>query len=213
MNYKKLYNNVIVNAKLRNTIKGGEVVVESHHIVPTACGGANTKDNKVNLTPREHYVCHVLLAKIYKDTEYYAKMCRAVVAMSQRGSKTSKSYAKIKEDHIQNLRSQVISEKQKQAISQANKGNKSRSGHKNSPEHIEILKLSRLGSKHSDTTKAKWSQIRKGRVPVNKGLTGVASPLFGVAKPKIICPHCDKEGGAPSMKRFHFENCNFNKVV
>lgn len=211
MDYKNLYNKIISNAKHRNTPKGGNVIVESHHIVPTACGGANTKDNKVNLTLREHYICHVLLAKIYKGTAYYAKMCRAVVAMSQRGSKNSKAYTKIKEDHIQNLRNQIISKKQKQAISQANTGNKSRSGHKNSTEHIEILRQSRLGSKHSQETKDRWSMIRKGKPAPNKGKTGLLSPLFNIEKPRVICPKCQKIGGAPAMKRFHFDNCK--KVI
>jgi group I intron endonuclease len=29
----------------------------------------------------------------------------------------------------------------------------------------------------------------------------------GIKKPKIECPHCKKVGGAPIMKRYHFNNC------
>jgi hypothetical protein len=213
MNYQRIYNKIIANAKLRNSAKSGSLIVETHHIIPRHCGGNNLKENKVNLTLREHFVCHVLLTKIYKETEFHAGMCRAVVAMSERGAVSSKLYQSIREQHISNLKNQVISAEQKLAISQANTGNKSRTGMKNSPEHIEILRLSRLGSKHSDTTKARWSQIRKGRPAHNAGLTGDASPLFRIAKPKITCPHCNKEGGVPAMKRFHFENCNFKKVM
>lgn len=25
--------------------------------------------------------------------------------------------------------------------------------------------------------------------------------------PKVICPHCSKEGGRNQMKRYHFDNC------
>lgn len=207
MNYKALYSKIIENAKDRNTPKGGKAIVESHHIIPTACGGPNTKDNKVNLTLREHFICHVLLAKIYKDTEYYAKMSRAVVAMSQRGSTTSKSYSKIKKDHIRNLRNQVISDEQKQAISRANIGNKSRSGHKNSPEHIESLRQSRIGVKHTQETKEKWSMIRKGVPAYNKGITGVVS----FTQKTKECPHCNKIGGSSMMQRWHFDNCKFKE--
>ena len=207
MDYNNLYNNLIANAKSRNTPKGKGVIVESHHIVPTACGGVDTKNNKVNLTLREHYICHLLLAKIFKGTEYYAKMCRAVVAMSQRGSKNSRAYAKIREDHIQNLRNQVISEKQKQAISRANTGNKSRRGHKNSPEHIEILRQSRLGSKHSQETRNRWSLNRKGKPAHNKGVTGI---ITFTQKTKE-CPHCGKIGGGSMMTRWHFDNCKFKE--
>lgn len=212
MNYSAIYYRIIAQAKIRNLAKGGSVIVESHHIVPRSCGGSNLKENKVNLTLREHYVCHVLLEKIYRDTEFHAGMCRAVVAMNQRGGISSRMYQLIREKHIFNLRNQTISESQKSAISKANKGNKSRTGHKNTPEHIEILRLSRLGSKHSDETKERWSQIRKGRPAPNKGITGELSPLFKVAKPKTTCPHCNKIGGIPVMKRFHFNNCNLKKV-
>lgn len=26
---------------------------------------------------------------------------------------------------------------------------------------------------------------------------------------KVTCPHCNKEGGGPTMKRYHFDNCKF----
>lgn len=213
MNYSAIYNRIINRAKIRNLVKGGSVIVESHHIVPRSCGGSNLKENKVNLTLREHYICHVLLEKIYRNTEFHSGMCRAVVLMNQRGGVSSRVYQIIKEKHIANLRNQTISDSQKRAISEANKGNKSRTGHKNSTEHIEKLRLSRLGSKHSDETKAKWSKIRKGRPARNKGVTGELSPLFGVKKPKATCPYCNKIGGVPAMKRHHFENCNLKKVI
>lgn len=207
MNYQKVYDSIVSHALVRNTHKGGSVVVESHHIVPKHCGGPDTKNNLVNLTLREHYVCHLLLAKMYKNTPYYAGMCRAVVAMNQRGGVRSRAYEAIRSVHVKNLRSQVISKEQKQAISLANRGNKHRAGHKNSTEHIEILRQSRLGSKHSTETKQNWSIIRKGKIPPNKGMIKELSPLYQVKKPTVICPHCDKVGGAPAMKRFHFENC------
>jgi len=66
---------------------------------------------------------------------------------------------------------------------------------------------------------------RKG-VPnpnVTKALTGVPRPdLKGKVLPprseewcnnlrkpktKLTCPHCNKSGGAPQMKRYHFDNC------
>ena len=68
MNYLSVYNQIIAKAKLRNTAKGGSAIVETHHIIPTHCGGSNTKDNKVNLTLREHYIAHVLLERIYRNT-------------------------------------------------------------------------------------------------------------------------------------------------
>ena len=172
MNYQATYNAIIAKAKIRNTLKGGSIVVESHHIIPSHCGGSNHKENKVNLTLREHYLCHLLLEKIYRKTQYHAGMCRAVVAMNERGGVNSRLYQAIREQHIINLRNQTISEEQKQSISRANKGNKSRTGHKNSKTHNEALRQSRLGTSHSQETKDHWSKIRKGRTPWNKGVSG-----------------------------------------
>lgn len=33
------------------------------------------------------------------------------------------------------------------------------------------------------------------------------SRLAGVKKHHYVCPHCNKEGSGPAMKRFHFNNC------
>lgn len=37
---------------------------EKHHIIPKSLGGQNNKDNLVKLTPREHFICHLLLPKM-----------------------------------------------------------------------------------------------------------------------------------------------------
>lgn len=46
----------------------------------------------------------------------------------------------------------------------------------------------------SDATKAKLSQANLGK---NKG----------IPKKLLECPHCNKTGGEPQMKRWHFNNC------
>ena len=33
--------------------------------------------------------------------------------------------------------------------------------------------------------------------------------ITGVPKPKVVCPHCGKEGGRPQMIQFHFDKCKF----
>ena len=172
MNYLGIYNKIIANAKLRNSAKGGSLIVESHHIIPRHCGGNNLKENKVNLTLREHFICHVLLEKIYKGTQFHAGMCRAVVAMSERGGVSSRLYQSIREQHISNLKNQVISEEQKQAISQANKGNKSRAGMSHDEETKQRISKANKGRVFSNETKDLWSKQRKGRTPWNKGITG-----------------------------------------
>jgi hypothetical protein len=56
----KYYYNIINRAKSRE-IDGYK---EQHHIIPKSLGGSNSAENLVNLTAREHYICHLLLTKI-----------------------------------------------------------------------------------------------------------------------------------------------------
>lgn len=67
MDYKKIYESIIEKANSENREKGNGIYYESHHIVPKCLGGSDTKDNKVLLTAKEHFVCHKLLTRIYLD--------------------------------------------------------------------------------------------------------------------------------------------------
>lgn len=82
MNYKKIYDSLILNRK-ENILTDG--LKELHHIIPRCLYGDNSKDNLVYLTPREHFICHWLLVKIYKDDLIIkAKMMFALNAMSRK---------------------------------------------------------------------------------------------------------------------------------
>lgn len=69
MNYKRIYDEIISNAKNRITNKGD--YFEKHHIIPKFDNGSNDKDNLVRLTAREHFIAHLLLMKIYKTGKAY----------------------------------------------------------------------------------------------------------------------------------------------
>ncbi|MFA6198863.1 MAG: HNH endonuclease [Bacteroidales bacterium] len=70
MDYKRIYNEIIENRK-NNRFDG---YTESHHITPKSCGGSNKKENLVELSAREHFICHYLLTKMYpyKSKEFYS---------------------------------------------------------------------------------------------------------------------------------------------
>jgi len=74
-----LYYHKIISFRKQNMPTG---YTEKHHIIPRSLGGNNDKENIVYLTAREHYVCHLLLMKIYEDNnEAYFKMVKACVMM------------------------------------------------------------------------------------------------------------------------------------
>ena len=58
--YTKIYNQIIERARHRQ-IQG---YAERHHIIPKCLGGSDDNTNLVNLTPREHFICHLLLTKM-----------------------------------------------------------------------------------------------------------------------------------------------------
>lgn len=74
--YSKLYHKITSNAKQR--ITGG--YTESHHILPQSLGGSNDKENLVDLTAREHFICHWLLVKM-TEGEDRSKMLYALNGM------------------------------------------------------------------------------------------------------------------------------------
>lgn len=61
--YTKWYYNIVRGAKHR-IIDG---YIEAHHIIPRCLGGSDSGDNLVRLTPREHFICHMLLTKMHDD--------------------------------------------------------------------------------------------------------------------------------------------------
>jgi hypothetical protein len=61
MNYKRIYDQIISRAKARTHI---HEYIERHHIVPRCLGGSDEPYNIAYVTPEEHFVCHLLLAKL-----------------------------------------------------------------------------------------------------------------------------------------------------
>jgi hypothetical protein len=111
MNYQKHYDLLIEKAKNR-TITG---YVERHHIIPKCIGGTNKKENLVNLTPEEHYIAHLLLAKIYSKIP---PIINAAVMMASRNNKyygwLMAKYAKITSDRFKGV-SKSAEQRQKQS--------------------------------------------------------------------------------------------------
>jgi hypothetical protein len=74
MNYQRIYNQIIDRAKKREL----EGYKERHHIIPKCMGGSNKKENLVELTAREHYICHLLLCRIHPNSQ---KLIYALTSM------------------------------------------------------------------------------------------------------------------------------------
>ena len=79
MNYKKIYENLILRAKTRTL----DSYTEKHHIVPRCMGGTDDEENLVRLTPEEHYLAHQLLIKIYNGNYKLVKAASMMIPNRQ----------------------------------------------------------------------------------------------------------------------------------
>ena len=88
--YFNLYTRITNAAKLRTNVG----YTETHHIIPTSLGGPNTKENLVELTAREHFICHWLLVKM-TEGEARSKMIYALQGMKSENKYQERYHTKI----------------------------------------------------------------------------------------------------------------------
>lgn len=103
MNYFKIYNGIIEKAKAENRVKGKGVYYEAHHILPKCLGGDGLyyewkwHPNLALLTPKEHYICHKLLCKMYpKDRRILRAFTGMLAGAYRRDVISAKTYEQLK---------------------------------------------------------------------------------------------------------------------
>jgi len=152
MNYLKVYCNLIRKAENRTPPEG---CVERHHTFPKGIFGDNNRI--VVLTPREHYIAHLLLEKIYikrygVGNENTRKMTLTCVMMRNRSEKyNSHLYEQVRKRHSENMKEKMKGE-----------GNPSY-GVPCSEERKQKIREKHLGRKASQETKDKMSKTRRGK--------------------------------------------------
>jgi hypothetical protein len=172
MNYQEHYNLLIKKSKSENRKKYPKsdnryIYYEKHHIIPNCFyinnrqknnkgwinGNPGDKSNLVYLTAREHFIAHLLLAKIYGG-----RLWHAAHMMSNMKKYTSRKYKFIKEKHAEEL---SISQNGRKAP----KGEESPSyGLKRSDEFKNNVSARRKGKpavkQHTEETKQKMRESR-----------------------------------------------------
>lgn len=130
MNYQKIYMQIVNKYKVLNLQKHQGIYLESHHIIPRCIGGNNDNNNLVNLPPKEHFICHLLLPKCYnKNSKEYKKLINALFAISILNTKymhrkklNSKKYEKIRKSLCWIRKGNKLPQSQKNNISKSLKG-------------------------------------------------------------------------------------------
>jgi len=241
--YTCWYNQIVERARRRIT----EDYTEAHHIQPRSLGGTDDIDNLVELTAREHFICHWLLVKMTKGEDHYKmlnalRMMRAEKHGQQRYETkiTSRVYESIKIEYarLQSKRlrgknnpmwGKTHTEEARKAISEKNTGKTltedqiakqvaAQTGRKRKPFSYEWRarmseskrgeKNNRYGVELSEETKQKIREKATGRKQSEETIRKKADAIRGRAKPKILCPHCQKMIAVNTYPRWHGDRCS-----
>lgn len=204
MNYDMHYTVLMTKARARQKPDG---YVERHHVQPRSLGGSNKKENLVWLTAKEHFVAHVLLAKIYGGSQWYAVM---MFAANERRVVNSRLYEAAKAKHAKwmsvtflgskrsaehraaisagmmgnkNTAGKPLSESHRKAISRGLVGNKNTAGKKAGEETKQKMSIAHAGEKHHYYGKSRDERTRQ---KIREKLKGVKrGPRSEAVKEKI----------------------------
>lgn len=221
--YTTWYDNIINKAKA-NPFVG---YTETHHIVPRSLGGANDPANLVDLSARQHFVCHWLLTKMHSGQDR-GKMINALVMMQGESTHqhryntkiTSRAFAKLREEYAAYI--SKMNTGTKLTPEQCEKVSASKRG-KRRPEFAtewkSKLSIRQMGEKNSrygvlvsDDTKRKIGDKLRGRKQSDeeKKKRGESVKALGLKREKTLCPHCHKEIAVNGYARWHGDNCKMN---
>jgi len=179
--YNQWYTNITERAKNRVL----ETYTESHHIIPRSLGGGDEADNLVNLTAREHFVCHWLLVKMTAGQDHH-KMLNALRMMRAEKQGQQRYNTKITARVYENIKQEYA---KLQSESLKGKGN-GFYGKTHTPEAREKIRQKNLGNKltpeqharlvANTTGKKKPPITDEHRAKLSAAQSGKNNPRYGV---------------------------------
>jgi hypothetical protein len=106
--YTNIYMKIIDSRKQLNRKKNKGEIYDSHHIIPKCMGGKNSPTNKVLLTPREHFIVHLLLTKMVNYPHKRSMYCALVRFLGKNLDRSlvkinSRTYQHIIENNRKNM--------------------------------------------------------------------------------------------------------------
>jgi rubrerythrin len=173
--YNTWYNRITENAKTR-TLDGYK---ERHHIIPRSLGGSDSEENLVDLTAREHFICHWLLIKMYSG-ESKAKMVYALNGMKRNGQYTERYETKITSRVYDHLKKEfaIIHSVAMKGKTPWNKGYT-----ENRPEVLENVKQAALKRKpQSNESREKQAQKTRGQKRTVEQRERMSNSMKGIKK-------------------------------
>jgi hypothetical protein len=172
-----------------------QIGFELHHICPRSLGGSQKKSNLILLTPREHYIAHLILWKTYGGSMTYAFFMMACrldyrfknVLSARQYENVRRDLSTIRTNFKYSLESRnkmsksaslrprlPLTEETKKKIGEANKGK------------ISLAK----GKTKSEETKARMRKAQENRKPISEE-----------TRNRLIKSHMGKKQSAESCKK------------
>lgn len=145
MNYQRHYQSLMERSHGR-VLDGAR---EMHHIVPRCLGGTDDKANRAALTPREHFIAHMLLVRMHPS---HRGLATAAMLMSAHKTKNSHTYAQAKKRFSTLTKGIVPSIDHREKIAAAHRGRKK------APAHIEKIAATKRGTQLSIEHKQRISE-------------------------------------------------------
>lgn len=122
MNYQRIYNQIVERAQNRKL----DGYKERHHVIPKCLGGSNDKSNLVDLTAKEHFLCHKLLCEIHPNNHKLLYALWLMAIGKQKNKKydaykvTSREYERVKILFVKQSKLKTITDKHKEQVAKAN---------------------------------------------------------------------------------------------
>ena len=218
--YTRWYFSIISRAQIRTL--AADTYRERHHIIPRSLGGSNDQDNIVQLTAREHFICHWLLTKM-TDGAAQKKMAYACKRMmhssgpkQERYVITGRIYEQLKNNLNLVLKDREFTEDWLAKL----KSSARRRADNEDARAKDIRRATMIKVNHNRKGEKRPWQSGSNNHFWGVRMTGASNHFYGkkhteesLAKmrkpqPKFICPHCHTTvGGKSNFERWHNQNC------
>lgn len=163
--YTNWYHDIINSAREKVNSRSLYISLEKHHVIPRSLGGEDCDENLVPLTPREHFICHLLLTKMLVG-EAKTKMVYALMLMKSKSRWLDREHSTKYSFKFKNLYQGIeFTEEHRKNLSAAQFGKKR--GPMSDEHKMKIAESNRgknLGKTRSEETRRKLSEAHTGKI-------------------------------------------------
>lgn len=211
--YLKKYIRFIEDCLLKNQYYDG--IIEKHHICPRAMfpeyiSLTENSWNRADLTPRQHFIAHLLLWKVYPAVNA-VKAALFFISHKDGHKINSKLYEKLKIEYSvyqSEIMSKMVEDGTHPFLSEKIKSiNKERMS-SNNPMSILRHNNGTFKKGHKPViTKERNEKLSKSKMGDKNQNFGKKGCFDHINKNKVKCEHCDMFSTIGNIKRWHNDNC------